>query len=84
MRVSVLLVEFNHWFDIHLPSRVNVGDCIWLDEVLPKEDVTKLMKIDSERYMDKITDAPIYEVVSVDWRKDGDGIYQCLFIEQRK
>jgi len=84
MRVTILICNFNHWVDIHLPSRINVGDCIWLDEVLPKSDTEMLIEKNAKRFNDEVTDNPIYEVVSVDWRKDGDGIYQCAYIDMKK
>ena len=84
MRVSILICDMNHWFTVHLPSRLNVDDCIWLDEVLPKADADLLMKKNKQRYIDEIIDNPIYEVQSVDWRKDDDGIYQAVFVVMKR
>jgi hypothetical protein len=84
MRVQILICDMNHWFTVHLPARLNIDDCIWLDELLPKSDVDALLNKNAQRYMDEIIDSPIYEVQSVDWRKDQDGIYQAAFVVMRR
>ena len=78
----IYIDKFNHWAEVEMPARLNDGDAIWLDDILSKDDVHKLLEIDLDRYGHEILGDPIYRVVSIDWRSDEKGIFQAVYISK--